>query len=521
MAAPGHLSAERLESGPMQDLYASTFRLPHAGFESAAEQVARWAHRTEGEAPDVLAERQGSRANGRYKFTWQQHQDEEAQAVEVLLRHADDRLPGVEWRTAVDLSTDGEHATFTLRLAREARELLLAPAPITLRRPGLVPDLLRLFDCSVGDVPLRAVPQPLQADDISAAVADLLTHPGRRLPVVVLATPPGHEHPLVDPVRVASELAGLAHVCWLTGHLAWRRLSEELDDRTAIVPPGGARLYWPGFGQPDDRLRHPFWTRAVLQKEGDDWWRTRFSTLSRLSVVSVPRDARTRELRSRELERRRAELEAAAGAGGEAMVNGFIEEFDALEAERDDLRGQVQELRDTVVQQEQELEGHRANYAAGVGAPPSTTSQPEITARDLEPSSWDEFAEALPLLTGDSFALTEHALSQVPGNPYPDPARMWDHLCRLSEAAAEWRRLDGKIGQRLKDWVQTGYGIEISLQDNNLKGADSFTYEGVELSNIPHVKVDDFVDPGRCGRIHFDSDRDNLRFVVDHIGLHR
>ena len=111
--------------------------------------------------------------------------------------------------------------------------------------------------------------------------------------------------------------------------------------------------------------------------------------------------------------------------------------------------------------------------------PDVESPQPQISAKDLEPSSWDEFADGLSLVTDESLALTDRAEKQVPGNPYPDPAKMWDQLCPLGDAAAEWRRRDGA------------------------------------------VKVDDFVDPGRCGRIRFGIDQDGLRFVVDHIGLHR
>jgi hypothetical protein len=66
--------------------------------------------------------------------------------------------------------------------------------------------------------------------------------------------------------------------------------------------------------------------------------------------------------------------------------------------------------------------------------------------------------------------------------------------------------------------MHSNYGIEISLFDKGRRY--EFEYDGATYSAEPHVKVDDYVDPARCGRIYFALDSDNGRFIVDHIGLH-
>jgi hypothetical protein len=58
------------------------------------------------------------------------------------------------------------------------------------------------------------------------------------------------------------------------------------------------------------------------------------------------------------------------------------------------------------------------------------------------------------------------------------------------------------------------------LHDDALGALGEFTYDGQRYSREPHVKVDDYVDPARCGRIYFAYDTHRARFIVDHIGLH-
>lgn len=48
-----------------------------------------------------------------------------------------------------------------------------------------------------------------------------------------------------------------------------------------------------------------------------------------------------------------------------------------------------------------------------------------------------------------------------------------------------------------------------------------FTHDdGTELAKGPHIKVDDYKKPNEVGRIYFGYDKNSLRFVIDHIGLH-
>lgn len=122
--------------------------------------------------------------------------------------------------------------------------------------------------------------------------------------------------------------------------------------------------------------------------------------------------------------------------------------------------------------------------------------------------------------TSDAFALTDQAKAHLAGNKYPKVERMLDHLERLADLAQDFHdaKMDASEG-RFARWAHTTYEIEIALFDDNITNG-TFVYEGTTLSNVPHVKVDDFKNPADCGRIYFGIDQAKRRIVVDHVGLH-
>jgi hypothetical protein len=102
---------------------------------------------------------------------------------------------------------------------------------------------------------------------------------------------------------------------------------------------------------------------------------------------------------------------------------------------------------------------------------------------------------------------------------------MWSFLTRLRQAGIRYREArtaDVPPGRDLRDWCLEEFGFELARHDKGLvkAGQHLFFHDGAELSREPHVKVDDFKDPSRCGRIYFAIDTAGQRFVVDHIGLH-
>jgi hypothetical protein len=500
----------------MQDLYATSFAIasadPEATFQRVAEEVARWAWRGAGEPPELIGTGAAPRV-GDYELLWAHHSvpDRSDRALEVTLRHPDPDVPERVWRTAIDL-TYTDSLRFTARITRHAVELRLVPATIgRLRRPGVVPALLNGFSCAAGDLDLVATCPSIHVSAIEEFVESILKARARVLPVVVLA-PFGIVQPPFDPARVADEVAGLAHVVQLGGHLAWGRF-RELVGADFRVPSGGARIYWPGFGQPTDDLRHRFWTARWLSDSPQPLHRQLFELLARISVHAVPLDPSTRRLRELALQRHYEGLRES-GRSAEELVEYLEDENQSLLTSNQKLEADLERLTG-------ELETHRANYAAiaaATAAEAEAESPLDEADSSLDVSSWSEFVEYLPLLENEAFVLTTRAKEMCDPSPYPDPGRMWWHLERLAEAAEAWSAAGRVVGEGLKTWMLSTYGIEISLFDRERRY--DFAYDGAAYSAEPHVKVDDYKDPGRCGRIYFAIDNDNGRFIVDHVGLH-
>ncbi len=500
----------------MQDLYATSFAItsaePEATFQAVAEEIARWAWRGAGDPPELVASGVAPLVDG-YELSWARHSvpDQPDTALEVTLRHPDPDVPERFWRTAIDV-TYTDRIRFTARITRHAAELRLVPATIgRLRRPGVVPGLLSGFSCTAGELDLTATCPSVHVSAIEDFVESILKASGRVLPVVVLA-PFGTVRPVFDPIRVADEVAGLAHVVQLGGHLAWTRF-REIVGAEYRVPSGGARIYWPGFGQPTDDLRHRFWTARWLSDSPQPLQRSLFELLSRISVHAVPLDPSARRLRDAALQRHYEDLRES-GRSADELLEYLEDENKSLLRSNGELEAEIERLAG-------ELETHRANYAAIAAA---TAAEPEgEPALDegespFEPSSWSEFSEYLPALETGAFVITPRARGMCDPSPYPNPGRMWWHVERLAEAAEAWSAAGRDVGEGLKTWMLSNYGIEISLFNRGLRY--DLAYDGGTYSVEPHVKVDDYKDPARCGRIYFAIDSDNGRFIVDHIGLH-
>jgi hypothetical protein len=498
----------------MQDLYATSFEIvsadPETTFEDLTHAVARWGWRGDGAPPELVGAGAAPIVGG-YEFVWERHSvpDQPDLAMEAALRHPDSDVPERLWRTVVDLSRT-DVIRLTVRISRQAAELRLIPATIgQLRRPGLIPDVLGSFSCKVGGLELNATCPSIHVSAVDEFVESVLKADTRRLPVVLLA-PFGGARRLFEAERVADEVAGLAHVAQLGGHLASSRLREIIGDEFR-VPGGGARIYWPGFGHAEDRLRHRFWTARWLAESTLPLHRLLFELLARISVHAVPVDPTARRVREAVRQHRYEELRES-GRSADELVELLEDENKSLLKANSRLETEVERLT-------AELETHRANYAA-IAAATEPEAEPLIEEGEasVEVASWPEFVEVLPLLESDAFVITPRAREMCDPSPYPDPGRMWFHLERLAEAAGAWAMADASVGEALKPWIHVNYGIEISLFDEG--SAYEFHHDGIAYSAEPHVKVDDFKDPARCGRIYFAVDSEKRRFIVDHIGLH-
>jgi hypothetical protein len=149
----------------------------------------------------------------------------------------------------------------------------------------------------------------------------------------------------------------------------------------------------------------------------------------------------------------------------------------------------------------------RLNFELGLVEPPRV-------------ESFEQFADRADELEGSYFVLTPECREALRSSGYFAPSRLWSSTALLSEAARQ-RCVEGWTNcGPMALWIRDRVGLEVALTDPNL-GDTSFTFDGVELSWEPHVKVDDAKDELiRVGRIYFAIDDANERLVVYHIGIH-
>ena len=114
--------------------------------------------------------------------------------------------------------------------------------------PDLIARLAERYELKQFGVQLGASPLLIKTERDAEALVKWLTHASRRLPVITLSVPDDAEdpyRPLLDPVELARDAAGIAQVAVLPSRFTWfltQRFSKKLS-----VYRGAIRIYQPGF----------------------------------------------------------------------------------------------------------------------------------------------------------------------------------------------------------------------------------------------------------------------------------
>lgn len=179
--------------------------------------------------------------------------------------HPDRKRTDLHWSTRVCLSLDPQArvAEFSCSnsLGRtDAR--LTGPVNGYVSRPRIVPMVLSRWGGRAG-YPLGTEPSELSLDDGERLLA-VLTSAERARPLILVSRSTTAGEGQVEVARLASQLAGLAHVA---------RVDPSFDV-SRVLPRqlscwgGAARLYWPGFSTLDAPHEHPYWSPIEIERIG-------------------------------------------------------------------------------------------------------------------------------------------------------------------------------------------------------------------------------------------------------------
>lgn len=564
----------------MRDIYATTMHIVDIGggdaFEVACKRAMDWAWRIDDKRPDLrkrpagrLPENAGPEET---TVEWWAALEGQARALELRLRHPDTQDETLQWLATITISDIEGTTRATVRLERGASVHVLRPWQLDLAAPLVVLELMRPpLLAYAGSLELTPGTRMLQSDDVGGFIGDVLRADGRALPVLIVSC---SVSPSVAQ-SLAKALAGLVQVVRLTNEDAEDALRRALRKSGYVVPRGGLRLYWPGFGLTGQPRRHPYWTAAQIREGGDSGQaviKHLVDLLAPISTGRVPADPgvlrarrewlRTsiREQRShQEAQRARARRERQKAAKAIALAHTHqdaSEEVDRLKDQLAEIKGQftaTEEERDTALAQAEEAAANELkvieeslgikdqaavqgkhvaqleaeNDALRKSFKTIATHQAEAALEtgdtiDTVPNkvaSWGEVAEWLPALEGPGFSLTDQALESADGKGrYPHPSAIWKALRGLERVGRIYNELGSDLGMRFDEFALQEGGIDVALQDSSYEEECFFEFEGDEHKRLPHVKVDDAKSPNEVGRIYFALDPDHKRLIVDWFG---
>lgn len=441
---------------------------------------------------------------------------------QLSMRQPMDGASAGSFATELTVFERGGDVTVRIELGREVVAGLLTPASVkTLRRPGLIGRLLRdeQLACSSQGQPVTGQPQFVSGD--LAVVLPEIIRTTSRLPLLLVdgRYPParGFAH------TTAPELAGLVQVVVLTDEQGLDAVAPTLRDSRAELPPNGARLIWPSLD-----ARHPEYLEIQVRR----WRFTTGSLLWMAGSVSVPARGQNQLVRALAETKRRIQEEAFEAALVEAASSGnTAAEVETLKARVAELTADNDAILTLAAETEQrsaDLEAAKAEAAYYKGEWLRLQRKSSVEAErvwddapELDAQSLVELATFLEAASGGAIVFTPNAVRSWKQSGYPHVEQMQEHLVTLAQAAAAWRDADCQIGGMLDDWFQIEWGVAMADTDKGLvhAKADRFTFDGVEYSRVPHLKLDDHTNPSEVGRIYFAHDASGRRFIVDHVGL--
>lgn len=270
----------------------------------------------------------------------------ETRAWGFRLSHPDADDSDLAWVIEVTVACKEEESPhFTCSSSIMDRGNVIRPIRRRPSRPRIVADILdQIGGKSI--YPLLTKPLDLSESDGDCEVlVNALLSGHRRHPLVFISVDNDTQQPLVEVLKVANHLSGLAHV-------VLARNSDVTWKLRSIIPnqlncyDGAVRLYWPGLRFTDSPYQHPLWPPQTIRRFSDSHRATTEVTLQLLEAISHIASSKVPEQyvtwsHLLDLERRNAIAEAKKQALTESEASGrsnawaqMLEDENHLQSER-------------------------------------------------------------------------------------------------------------------------------------------------------------------------------------------
>lgn len=378
-------------------------------------------------------------------------------------------------------------------------------------------------------------------------IVDLLLHPDRDYPVVLVTPENASGAPSVDPDALARALIGIAEVQLVLTPRGCRLLARTLHERGASerhgVYDGALRLYRPGMRVEDPLTRHPLLLRQGFQRRPEE---ERLPSLARWIARALAEEAVTPgrsagigrtgigEAKTSEppgveppaveppgVEEPGVE-EPAAPAPPRAEVDGRSDEVERLQAEADELRRDNDLLRALLDQADQEVREATDRAEEAERARRKAETERDRAVRERE-AAWNlgtvlDALEAARRLFGDRLVVFNGVVKQAEASLYHRPEDAFRVLAILALA-----RDDGE--------VQAGLKRHFSERQARWRGSDSPATErafprrflgpdGRVSTSTRHITLGGTERPDRHMQIYYDwlpGDRIGLLHMGHHL----
>ncbi len=410
---------------------------------------------------------------------------ERQQAWGFRLIHPDAEYSHLVWATEITVSSKtGELPFFTCSSLVGDRGQVFVPIRRRPSRPRIVADVLdEIGGTSVMDgrsvFPLLTKPLDLSESNTDREIfLGALTSERRTLPIIFFSAINETNLPLVDAMKVANHLAGLAHVVLARNSTVSWNLADRLPQHLNCYG-GAVRLYWPGLKLSDPGFRHPLWTPQRIAQYGQmstqEVGLQLLEAIASISAFKLPANFLTWD-DLLDLKRKRAIAEAKERALTEAQASGKKNEWaELLEADNSSLAQEIRALKEQLAAQSEEVEQQRSIAESYRFALEQERRQPvdamEVEMPDLPAMSVCEAVENAERIHSERLAFCFNNRSEHRDSPFHAPEEVERALNWLATTYFDSRSkkvscqdLDANLAAAIPGWHYSAHQKEATMK---------------------------------------------------------
>lgn len=451
--------------------------------------------------------------------------DESNDCFAIRFKHPDFLDDSVSWLVEVCLATDKStlrsRVAVAANLGRESTRL--SPLGALPSRPTIVRDIVSRWGGHEHFAVSRTA-ETITGEDAKKLV-NLIRDPERQMPVLYISARNSDDKTLVSPDEVADQLVGLCHVIAAANRFTSLDLRDSLDHAFNCWD-GAVRIYWPGFTESDNPLRHRLWTpERVLQIQNSNRVGFKGFILGFVATIAVNRHvhglASWSAIEALHGKRLRAKLLDAGDYI--ALVESVDGDLKRLQDENHRLQLQLLEANERAETEANKAESWRLAYEGSQRTVPQATS--EASASMPPPSTVREAVDRVASQFEGKIVLMENSASDIDSNPFEDCHSLYKALCFLATTYVKAK--SGEVAcadlasacKQASGFTYSAHQSEVTIGQN--RGDYETAWKGRKVTLKEHIKKGSNREARYAIRVAFFYDDKDKVVVLGFIGQHQ